>query len=375
MTARWIVLCAALAGCGGGLGAAGTLRAELVPGLDAARERAAPLVADAERALDEAEVAEARGDLDAAAEHRARARLLSASATSVAATRADDEAAEASLREAATMLEEADAIDREAEALEGEANRIAASRAAREEAVRALTRAEEDEARGRRASHVSLDDAPAMRNAARDLRGRARSLLAAAIVIAARGEVDLSEARADVERLLASSEAATEPLTMLRDADAADDAARAALGIARRGGPVTAAQVRSLLEACASEGFAAVLSERGVSIDVAPYFSGTGRTPTREGAERLERLAALLGSYPEGALLVAVGGGLAEARGAALASALGERAEVQADAAASASARVVALSYAPLAPEASGATSVDGSSAMDVEAHPTPDPE
>jgi len=379
-SACWLVIVMISAGCGGTLGAAGSLRAELMPSLEQSRERSAPLVADAERALDDAETAEARGELDAAAEHRARARLLSASAASVASTRADEEAAETSLREAAALLEEADALDREAEVLEGDANRVAAGRAAREEALRALMRAEEDEARGRRATHVSLDDAAAMRNAARDLRGRARLLLAAAVVIAGRNGVDLGVTRTDAERLLSSSESAPDPLRMLHDADAAHDAARAALGVARRGHPVAAAQVRSLMEACTSEGFAAVLLERGVSIDVASYFTGTSRTPSREGTARLERLAALLASYPEGPVLVVLGGSLADARSSALMAALGpvDRLELQVEATAPAGARVILASYAPPTPESATRLLGDPPEAgggMDVEAHPTPDPE
>jgi hypothetical protein len=369
-----------VSGCSPVLGAAGSLRAELTPSLTQSRERAAPLVADAERALDDAALAESRGELDAAAEHRARARLLSASAASVATARAHEEATEAALGEAAALLEEAEAIDGEADALEGEANRVAAARAAREEALRALSRAEQDEARGRRATHVSLDDAAAMRNAARDIRGRARLLLAAAVVIADRGDVALGAARTDTERLLSSSEAATDPLRMLHDADAAHDAARAALGIARRGRPVTAEQVRSLMEACESEGFAAVLLERGVAIDLAPYFAGTSRTPSREGSARLERLAALLGSYPEGPVLVVLGGALGESRSAALMSALGPaaRLELQVDSSAPTAARVILASYAPPTPESAArllGDAPDAESAMDLEAHPTPEPE
>ena len=316
-------LVALSAACGGAQTRdASGLRSELESVLEAARERAEPTVVDAEQALTWADEAEARDDLEAAAEHRAAARLLAARATAIASARAEDEARAVLEAESAQLLEEALAIEAEAEALEADATRLAAARAAREEALRALTRAEADEARGRRVGRLSLDDAAAMRTAARDIRRRARLLLSAATAIAARSEHEITDLGAETERLSTASEEADEPLEALRQADAAHDAARAALGRARRGLPVTAASVAALLEACESEGFTARALERGIAIDVEAFFPGTGRTPSREGAPRLGRLGALLGSHPTGPIVIEVHGELAAPRAQAIRAAL-----------------------------------------------------
>ena len=76
---RSVLVLVLLVGCGGaGARDARTLRLELSPAMDASRERAAPLVASVEQALMDAEAAEAALDVTGAAEHRTRARLLSA---------------------------------------------------------------------------------------------------------------------------------------------------------------------------------------------------------------------------------------------------------------------------------------------------------
>lgn len=314
---------ALLSACGGPQTRdASGLRGELRSELDAARERAEPTVVDAEEALRRADEAEARGDLEAAAEHRAAARLLAARATAIASAHAEDEARAVLEAESAQLLEEALAIEAEAQTLEADATRLAAARAAREEALRALTRAEADESRGRRVVRLSLDDAAAMRTAARDIRRRARLLLSAATAIAARREPPLGDLGAETERALRASEEADEPLEALREADAAHDAARAALGRARRGLPVTAASVAALLEACESEGFTARALEQGIAIDLEAFFTGTSRAPSREGVQRLARLGGLLGSHPAGPIVIDVHGELAAPRAQAIRAAL-----------------------------------------------------
>lgn len=379
-----LLLLAALWGCGAAPARdARSLSAELHASLEAARERAGPAVADAEQALREAESAELAGDLVGGAEHRARARLAAARATEVAAARAETEARSALEAETASALEEALALDTESAAIEAEASRIAATRTAREETLRALRRAETDEARGRRRIHLSLDDEAAMRGAARDLRQRAQLLLGAAIAIAARNGTTIEAPRAEAERLVAASSAASEPLEALRSADAAHDAARTALGQARRGAPVDEAQVRALLEAAASEGFEAVQLERGVAIDVSSAFEA-GRAPTGAGAGRLRRLSALVASHPAGPAVVevAASGALAEARAGAIRSALeaggveASRIEVRARDEVATSARVVLPSYA-IAMAGAGPMALDAPApsapGAGVDAHPTPD--
>jgi hypothetical protein len=358
----WLAL-----GCGAATSTGAGLRAELAPLLDAARPAAPAEAAAAEAELDAAERAARTGDLPAAADHRAAARLLASLASERAARSELLEAHAALEREASDLLEEAAALDAEARAHELAASRLAAGRAAREEALRAFARAETEEARRRRRGRLSLDDARDLGEAAEALRRRARLLAAAAAVL---DPGAAPERRDELAVLLARSEAATEPLGAVAEADHAHRVARALLGAARRARPVDERVVASLLEAAASEGLPAVRVERGVALDAAPALE-----PGAPSA-RLARLAALVASYPEGPVQIEAGGAEAEARAQRVLAALASggvppgRASVELGAASGV--RVLLVAYAPAAPTDAVLAGEAPSTSAAVDAHPTP---
>jgi hypothetical protein len=290
-----------IVGCGAAPRSADALANELAAlDLDAASESAPDLVLAARGALDEARAAESRGDAVAAADFATIARL--------SASTAIEEAARIRL-EHETLETERETLDAEAEVLAmerasteatAELARLAAARTARELGAAALARAEVDEARPARAAHLSLTEAAEVRAAASAIRGRARLLRAAAVAMGA-------SAPASLEDLLTRSEDASEPLEDIALADRAYEAARTLLGDARRAAPgVDAARIASLVEAAESEGFHAMTMERGTAIELEDAFTGTSTRPTTAGAARLGRLAALVASYPDGAVLVEV---------------------------------------------------------------------
>jgi hypothetical protein len=358
----WLAL-----GCGAASSGGVGLRAELAPLLEAARAGAPGEAALAEAALLAAERAAEAGDLQAAADHRAAARLL-ASLASERAARAEVLEAHAALeREASALFEEVDALEREARAHELAASRLAAGRTAREEALRAFARAETEEARRRRRGRLSLDDARDLGEAAEALRRRARLLAAAAAALDPSAGAGRRE---ELSALLARSEAATEPLAALADADQAHRVARALLGAARRARPVDERTVASLLEAAASEGQPAVRVERGVALDAAPALEPGAP------AARLERLAALVASYPEGPVQIEAGGADAEARARRVLAALTgvgvEPGRASVELVAAPGVRVLLVAYAPAAPTDAVLAGEAPSTSAAVEAHPTP---
>lgn len=368
LAAHRIALVLLLVGCGASTRGAAALRTELSARLEAAQPGAPAVVADAERALEAAEAAEVAGDEVAAADHRALARLL----TSIAEERAAEAAARegaATLDAEATALEtEAVRLETEAAATEAEASRIAAVGAAREEALRAWTRAEADEARGRRRGRLSLDDAAAMREAAQTIRARARLLAAAATEL---DRAATAEGALEVERLSSASSADADPIDALDHAEAAHRAARALLGLARRGHPVDETQIRALLEAATTEGFGAVRIERGVAIDLSFAFEGSATRPAPSALPRLRRLAAIASSHPAGQLLVEASGERARALSTALAAAGIEAGRLATSTAEGT--RLVFVAYAPAAP--STATVLGGeapATSAEVPAEPTP---
>lgn len=362
IASAWIA--STVVGCGGAPRSADTLATELQAlDLDAASEAAPDLVLAARTALDDARAAEARGDLAAAADHAMLARLSASTA----------------IEEAARIRIEAETLETERETLDAEARvmalerasaeasvelaRSAAARTARELGAAALARAELDEARPGRAVHVSLSDAAEVRSAASAIRARARLLRAAAIAMGAAAPASLDE-------LLTRSEGAREPLEAIALADRAHEAARALLGDARRASPgVDPTRIASLVEAAESEGFHAITMERGTALELEHVFEGTSTRPTTAGAGRLGRLATLVASYPDGAVLVEVDAArssdatrMASARAAAVLRALtdGGVASSRVSVAPSGTpspelrARVVLVAYASVTPPSGG---------------------
>ncbi len=288
-------------GCGGSPRSTDALQAELAAlELDTAGAEAPDLVQAARAALEQARAAEARGDLVATSDFAVIARLTASTAV--------EESARIRL-ETETLETERETLDAEARVLAAERasseaalelTRSAAARTAREAGAAALVRAELDEARPGRAAHLSLTQSAEVRAAATAIRARARLLRAAAVAMGATSPASL-------EDLLARSEASHDHLEALALADRAHEAARGLLGDARRAAPgVDAARIASLVEAASSEGFHPITLERGTAIELDHVFDGASARPSAAGAARLGRLATLLSSYPDGAVLVEV---------------------------------------------------------------------
>lgn len=298
---RLVLSCVLMLGCGGAPRVSSTLSTDLdALDLDTAAVRAPDLVSAARAAQADARTADDRGDLAAAADDATLARLFGQAALV--------ESARLALGEA-RLLAERDTLEAEAAlhtlestttASAAELARLTAARTAREEGARALARAEVDEARPARARHDSLSDLGEMREAARAIRDRARLLSSAATALGA-GDA------ASVDDLIAQSEAAAAPLDAVRLADRAHAAARSRLAAARRAHPgVDTARIASLVEAAESEGFHAVRLARGTGIELEHAFDGAAARPNHAAEGRLARLAALVASYPDGAVRVEI---------------------------------------------------------------------
>ncbi len=316
-----------LVACGGAPRASGELRERLRSGAAAgAHERAPELVAQVERALDDADEAERDGDAPATADHVTRARLLFEAAVAEAA-RVEDETERAHIEsEIATILARARRDEAARETISAGLSRRASARAAREEVARALEQASRDEARPLRRRRVSLEEAQDLRRAAAALRARARLAMAAARALAADDEA-LAEANAALD----ASDRAENPLGALSHADRAHYAALRALGVARASlegpgddGPST------LAEAARAEGLSVVSLPEGLAIEGGGVFNGASASVARRAADTVERLASLIAAHPHGPVLVQaqvaqqgrVGDSLAERRAVALRRAL-----------------------------------------------------
>lgn len=299
LAALWLAAaCGAVASRG-----AVEIRRELVAsGLDEAQRTAPDLVAAAYAALEAAERAEISGDRAAFDDHVTRARLFADAALSER-ERAQADRERLELERRATELEEQILSDeREARAIEAAARHAAASRAAREELLRALELAERDDMpRGRR-SRVSIGNEVQVRRAAVAIREHAQLLAAAASALGAD-----ATALARVRELAERSATCSVAFESLELAGAAHAAARHALATARRNraGP-SVEEVRAAAEAAESEGFRAVRLERGLGIEVDGLFRPGSARPTPHATRRLERLAALLTSHPHGPLALEI---------------------------------------------------------------------
>ncbi|HEY8431263.1 MAG TPA: hypothetical protein VIL20_22945 [Sandaracinaceae bacterium] len=293
-------LAVVLAACGGSTSITAELRSRLgSPEGRAAREDAPDLVAAVEEALADAEVEERAGRRDAAADHLTRARLLLDAAQAEAARIADERERRRVEARVAELLERARRDESAREAIGRELSRMAAVRAAREEALRALEQAAQDEARPRRRARVSLEEVQDLRRAASVLRARARLSAAAARALGAPEET----LRAVEEALAASEAPRLAPLAALEAADRARAEAQRALGEARRrmDAPEPDA-ARALAEAARAEGFEVVALPEGIAVEVDGLFRG--RAVARGAHASIERLAALAAAHPHGTIEV-----------------------------------------------------------------------
>jgi len=265
-----------------------------------ARERAPELIARVEQTLDEAEAAEARGDEAAASDHATRARLLLEAAMAEAA-RARNEAERADMeREIATLLERARRDEAARAEIASALTQRAAAATAREEALRALRQAEQDEGRPARRRRVSMEEAADLRRAAAALRARARLTLAAARAL---GGDD--EALGPASEALDAAEAERDPAEGLAASDRAHHAALRALGAARASaeGPSADAPA-ALAEAATEQGFTALALPEGTAVEAEGLFRGASTTLAGASRARVERLATLVQAHPHGPVQV-----------------------------------------------------------------------
>ena len=255
-------------------------------------------MARVESALDAADAAEAAGDLDAAQDHATRARLLLEAAQAEAARVVDVEARREIEEELANLLERTRRDERARAAIGAELTRLASARAAREEVLRALGEAAEDEGRRPRRGRVSLEETADLRRGAAALRGRARLVLGAARSLGASEEA-IAPA---VDALQRSEQASHDPLEALGAADDAHRAALRALGAARAAadgpGPDGAA---ALAEAARAEGFEVITLPEGTAVVSEAVFRGAS---TRPDAALTQRLAAIATAHPHGPIQI-----------------------------------------------------------------------
>lgn len=287
----WVVGLAVVWGCGGSTHTSARLeRTFAQEEVQAVRAQAPDLLAAAERARQQAEEAEARGDDDAAADHATRARLLLGAAVAEAKRlRLEAERVEAE-REARTLEARALQAERDREEVAQRTRRALAAQVAREQAERAFAAAEEAEARRFR---YGARARARYREAAEVLRERARLVTAAAMTL---GTPSNGNAIARVEDALATSEAADDPAQGLVAAERAFRAALRTLGVARaqRDGP-TPEEVQSLVRTASEMGLDVDRADRGIRL--AP--------PGRRWDKRaLQHLASLLAAHPHGPVRV-----------------------------------------------------------------------
>ena len=321
--ASLFVLASFACGCGGaGSRFTHDLRTQLTADANSsARERAPDLVALAEGALDDADASASAGDEAAAADHVTRARLLLEAALAEAARIGDEEERRAIETTTAEMLALARRDEAAREAISAELTRLASIRTAREEAQRALTEAESDEARPGRRGRVSMQDTPDLRRATAALRARAELLSAAARALGA----DDAALAPMQDALRASERERADPLAALAAVDRAHREALRALGRARATaeGPGPDG-VTALAEAATAEGFEALALPEGLAVEAHGLFSGNAVAVSHAARGRVERLAALIAAHPHGPVQVEVQVPQLGARGEQLA---GQRAE------------------------------------------------
>jgi hypothetical protein len=268
------------------------------PEAEDAQERAPDLYAAASRARIAAAHAEDAGRRPVAEDHGTRARLLLDAAIAEAERlRLEEErlSVEARLRE--TEVAHGRAVTRREEILLA-IQRLEASRVAAAEAALAFQTAagnEEQRYRGQ-----SVERAALHQEAAAVLSRRALLLMAAA-----QAQGAAPNALRPVTALLERADAASAPARKLELTEEAVRAALTALGVARQAAPSPTSDARAaLIEAADEAGFDVEQRDRGLTVRVPDVFRGSGAGPTGAGAERLERLAAIIAAHPHGAIHV-----------------------------------------------------------------------
>ncbi len=271
---RWLAL-VVVAACGGASVQTDPSTLFDPEGLEAARREAPDLVAQAERAANEARAAEADGDTEAAQDHATRARLLYQAAV-VESERAaiDRERLEAS-QTAEEATQAAVRADEQRAAIEIQAQRANAAEVARAQMQRAFAQAEEDE--GRRLRRRSAEVDRARTEAAAALRERTRLVLSAARALGANAEA------IDAVNIPTGGT----PIEQIQRANTAHAQALEVLGAARTAHPVDEASRESLLAAVRERSLQARLEPRGIVID--------GVTTARGSV-----LAQLVAAHPHG---------------------------------------------------------------------------
>lgn len=316
-----------------------------------ARTRAPDMYAAAERAREDARAAEDADDLEAAADHATRARLLLETAIAESDRLALEERRLA-LEEETRVAEERRARDVRAR-LEIETNlaRNEAARVAREQAAAAYTNAEGDDPRRFR----SREERDALyRESAALLRSRAGLMIAAARALGAT-EADV----ADAQRSLEESGRTRDPAASVRSAELAIRAALRALGVARSQIEPTSDERASLLEAAETAGLESMQVERGLTLRVPDVFAGAGAAPSANGRRKLESIAALVAAHPRSPVqIVAYAGAGAPAQR--------ERIAAQRAAAAARVLTDAGIAVERVQAQGSGATNAESANAIDL---------
>ena len=305
MTTRAIVFVFAIA-CGS------TATVQLDPttifdgeGLEAARREAPDLVAQAERAAEDARRADAAGDTEIAQDHATRARLLYEAAVVEAERAALDRRRVELVRETEEATEAAVRADEQRAAREVREQRANAAQVARTQMEHAFAQAEEDEARRLRSRSAEVDRARL--EAASALRERTRMILSAARALggdaAAIAAVRLTAQGTPVAQILAANDAHRRALEIL--------------GEARRAHPVDDAARDALMAALQERSFEARVEARGVVVDGV-------------SAARADVLAELIAAHPHGPLEVRGRGAARFATTLTRAGASAERVQTQA---------------------------------------------
>jgi colicin import membrane protein len=294
---RWVIAIVFASACGSGSWApADSVRALLNESAEA-RTRAPDLYARAQSALADAERAHASGQADAAGDELTRARLFAEAAVAEAA-RLHDEDERASIETRAGDILAQARRDEEARAVVGaELARLASARTAREEALRALRVAEQDEAQPNRRARASMGDPQEISRGAAALRARADLWITSAQALGAPGP-QIASARAQ----LTAAEALRDPFAALDAADRAESNGLRLLGSTQAAQDPDAAA--SLIEAAHAEGFEVEALPHGLSIavDIAAIRA------------RAPRLAAILISHPQGPVQIEAAGSASRAQ-------------------------------------------------------------
>lgn len=269
-------------------------------GLEAARREAPDLVAQAERAAEDAQRAERAGDTEAAQDHATRARLLYEAAVVEAERAQADRRRLEVTHETEEATQAAVRADEQRAAIEVREQRANAAEVAREQMERAFAQAEQDETRRLRRRSTEVDRART--EAAAALRERARLVLSAARALgaedAAIATVEIRASGNPIEQILAANRAHAQALEVL--------------GEARRAHPVDDASRDALLAAVRERSFETRLEPRGVIVE--------GVT-----AARTNVLAELVSAHPHGPVEVRGRGAARIASGLTRAGAAEER--------------------------------------------------